>query len=105
MAGADQAGQSGFEDRVDRHYMRLFGSALFVSAFSAGIQLSRPQTASSGQVLTPQQVATASLGQQMGELGTELARKNMNIAPTITIGAGYRGDILVTKDAIIQAWR
>lgn len=102
MAGADQAGQSGFADQVDHHYMRLFGSALFVSAFSAGIQLSQPQTASSGQVLTPQQVATASLGQQMGELGTELARKNMNIAPTIVIRAGYRGEILITRDAVFR---
>ena len=105
MPGADQAGQSGFADQVDHHYMRLFGSALFVSAFSAGIQLSQPQTASSGQVLTPPQVATASLGQQMGELGTELARKNMNIAPTITIRAGYRGEILTTRDVIISPWR
>jgi type IV secretory pathway VirB10-like protein len=41
MPGADAGGQAGFEDRVNNHYWKVFGNALLLSIFSAGIQLSK----------------------------------------------------------------
>ena len=40
MMGQDAQGMSGFHDQVDNHYKRLVGSALLLSAFTAGIELS-----------------------------------------------------------------
>jgi type IV secretion system protein VirB10 len=34
----------------------------------------------------------------MGELGIEIARKNMNIQPTITIPIGYRFNVRINRD-------
>jgi type IV secretion system protein VirB10 len=36
MPGADGAGYAGFKDQVDNHYLRIFGSALLMSAITAG---------------------------------------------------------------------
>ena len=43
MPGADGEGESGFHDLVDNHFLRLFGSALLMSAITAGITYSQDQ--------------------------------------------------------------
>ncbi|MHB1222098.1 MAG: TrbI/VirB10 family protein [Gammaproteobacteria bacterium] len=103
MPGADIGGYAGFHDQVDNHYMRIFGSGLMLSAFSAGIQLSQPQ-AKNGDVYSSAQIIAGSLGQQMGQLGMQMAQRNMNIQPNIKIRPGYKFNIEVTKDIILPTW-
>lgn len=104
MPGADRAGQSGLRDQVNNHYGRTFGSAVFLSMFSAGIQLSQPQ-ASVGEQQTAGQTISAQLGQQLGQLGMETARRNMQIQPTLTIRPGMNLNVQVTQDLILREWR
>lgn len=101
MNGQDASGASGFKDKVDHHYKRLVGMALLTSAFSAGVQLSQQQSSSSpyGQP-SSSQIASQALGQQMGQMGMEMTRKNMAVAPTIKIRLGYRFNVLVDKDLV-----
>jgi type IV secretion system protein VirB10 len=47
MVGQDAQGASGFHDKVDHHYARMFGMALLTSAFSAGIQMTQGNQSSS----------------------------------------------------------
>jgi type IV secretion system protein VirB10 len=103
MPGADQGGYAGFSDQVDSHYLASFGNALLLSAFSAGIQLSQPQAAN-GQNYSSQQIIAGTLGQQLGELGTEIARRNLQIQPTLTIRPGYQFNVMVTKDIVLTPW-
>lgn len=104
MPGADQGGYAGFRDKVDNHYRRTFGSALMVSLFSAGIQLSQPQ-ATNNQNVSAGQTAAAALGQEMGQLGMEVARRNLNVKPELQIRPGYRFNVQVTQDLILREWR
>lgn len=108
MPGSDQSGYSGFKDRVDNHYLRIIGSAALLSLFSAGIQLSQPQptTSSSGSTTaySSQQVVAAALGQQLGELGEEVTRRNLEIQPTLEIRPGYLFNVMVTKDLNLTPW-
>jgi type IV secretion system protein VirB10 len=103
MPGADQGGYAGFNDKVNNHYARAFGSALLISLFSAGLQLSQPQ-ATNGENYSSTQIIAASVGQQMGELGMEMARRGLNIAPTVEIRPGYQFNVMVTKDIILKPW-
>ena len=98
MIGQDAQGQSGFRDQVDNHYARLIGFALLTSAFSAGIELSQNQQSSSFAYPSTSQIATQALGQQLGELGMEVTRRNLDIQPTIKIRIGYRFNVRVNKD-------
>lgn len=105
MPGADVGGYAGFNDKVNNHYWRIFGNALMLSVFSAGIQLSQPQTnASTYGGLDSQQILTQELGRQFGQLGIEMARRNMNIQPTLEIRPGYQFNVMVTKDIILPTW-
>lgn len=99
MSGHDTAGQAGFADRVNNHYGRIFGWALLSSALSAGAQLSQPQEANS-VVPSNGQVAAAAVGQQMTQLGAQMASRNMQVQPTIEIRKGYRLTVMVNKDIV-----
>lgn len=98
MPGADSGGYAGFSDKVNNHYVRLFGSAFLLSGITAGITLS--QNSNDGTTLAPnaQSTMSAALGQQLGQVAVEMIRKNMNIAPTIEIRPGFRFNVTVVKD-------
>ncbi|GEJ56657.1 TrbI/VirB10 family protein [Anaeromyxobacter diazotrophicus] len=103
MPGADGEGYAGFHDQVNNHYLKAFGGALLLSVFGAGAQLSQPRP-SPGEVITPGQIAAAQLGQQFSALGTELARRNLQVQPTLEIRPGYRFNVFVTKDIVLEPW-
>jgi type IV secretion system protein TrbI len=104
MIGQDAQGNSGFRDKVDNHYARLIGFALLTSAFSAGIELSQNQNQYNGfGYPSNSQIVTQALGQQMGELGMEVTRRNLNIQPTIKIRVGYRFNVRVNRDIAFEA--
>jgi type IV secretory pathway VirB10-like protein len=97
MPGADEAGYAGFHDRVNDHFWKVFRNAMMLSLFSGGLQLSQGNGGASNG-MTAQQTLTAALGQQMGQLGMEMARRNIQIQPTLEIRPGYRFVVQVTKD-------
>jgi type IV secretory pathway VirB10-like protein len=102
MMGQDIQGMAGFHDKVDNHYKRLIGSALLMSVFTAGIELSQRQNTSLLTTPTVGQTASSAVGQQLGELGTEITRKNLSIQPTIKIPVGYRFNVRVNKDILFE---
>ncbi|OAI00599.1 conjugal transfer protein TrbI [Methylomonas methanica] len=100
MPGADSAGYAGFTDQVNHHFVRIFGSALLMSAITAGITYNQQQNQQNGVYTAPNANSAMSnaLGQQLGRVTSQMIAKNMNIAPTLEIRPGYRFNIIVTKD-------
>ncbi|AHJ66171.1 TrbI/VirB10 family protein [Granulibacter bethesdensis] len=103
MPGTDQSGYAGFKDQVNNHMWKIFGNALLMSVFSAGVQLSQPQ-ATNGQNFNSSQIVAGMLGQQLAEAGIVMANRGMNIQPTLEIRPGYEFNIMVTKDVILPPW-
>ena len=108
MPGATGAGASGLSDLVNNHYVRLFGSALLMSAVTAGVTFSQQQAQGAGipgQVAIPQYNAgtamSQALGQQLGQVTAQLIAKNLSIAPELTIRPGYRFNVVVVKDLVL----
>ena len=108
MPGATGAGASGLTDLVNNHYVRLFGSALLMSAVTAGVTFSQQQAQGAGipgQVAIPQYNAgtamSQALGQQLGQVTAQLIAKNLSIAPELTIRPGYRFNVVVVKDLVL----
>lgn len=104
MPGASPSGFAGFHDQVNNHYFRIFGDALLMSVFSAGVQLSQPQ-ASPSSTYSSQQIIAGSLGQQLGQTGQNLINRDIGIAPTLKIRQGYRFDVMITRDLVIKPWQ
>lgn len=109
MPGADMGGMAGFNDDVNNHYMRIFGSAFMMSLVSGGMayamdgannSLSDSTTTRNGTSMTSEM--TAALAQQLGQTTTTLLQKNLSIKPTLEIRPGYQFNIVVTKDMIFR---
>ncbi|MGF7213162.1 type IV secretion system protein VirB10 [Skermanella aerolata] len=104
MPGGDAEGYAGFRDRTDNHYLQVFANAILLSLFSAGTQLSQPQAQNDENIGAGQTVASA-MGQQLGQLGQEFARRGLDIPPTNQIRNGYPFTIMLTKDiAFARPW-
>ena len=103
MPGADLAGEAGVRDRVNNHFVRTFGQALLLSAFSAGAQLSQPQQSSSfGGAPSARQVATAALGQELNRTASLILRRNLDIEPTLEIRPGKLFFVQLTADLVFS---
>lgn len=98
MPGADGVGYAGFRDQVNNHYLRIFGSALVMSAIVAGAAYSQRDAGGAFGRQNAGSIMSQSLGQQLGLVTANLIRKNLNISPTLEIRPGYRFNIIVTKD-------
>lgn len=96
--GVDGLGYAGFQDQVNNHYLRIFGSALIMSAIVAGSTYSQRDSGGAFGRQNAGSIMSQSLGQQLGLVTANLIRKNLNVSPTLEIRPGYRFNIIVTQD-------
>jgi len=101
--GEDSQGASGFRDQVDNHWKRVIAGALLTSVFAAGLQISQGQNNSVLATQSYGQQISSAVGTQVGELGEQITRRNLNIQPTIKIRPGYRFFVRVQKDIVFQS--
>lgn len=107
MPSADGIGYAGMSDKVNNHYVRVFGSAFLMSGVVAGISLSQDRNTNSGfgggnQQQTASSAMSEALGQQLGQVTAQMIAKNLNIAPTLEIRPGFRFNVMVTKDMVFS---
>ncbi|MBY0380043.1 MAG: hypothetical protein K2P99_06570 [Burkholderiales bacterium] len=108
IPGTDIEGYSGFYDKVDNHYVRLFGASFIMGVITGAMQYSQNNTNtsnSSGANPTVGQTMAGSIGQQMGQTGMAITQKNLNIAPTIVIRPNYPFSIIVTSDLRLKPFK
>jgi type IV secretory pathway VirB10-like protein len=100
MPGADQQGEAGFNDKVDNHFVRIFGSAILMSAVTAATNwaTNHNQVGFNSNGYSASSAISEAVGQQLGQATAHLLEKNLSIAPTLTIRPGYRFNILAVKD-------
>lgn len=106
MRGSDQAGYSGFADKVNNHYLRLFSSALLSAITTGAITYSVDGLGNSNSDSNDTSLRnelTVALGQQIGQVTMQLLQKHMNVAPTIEIRPGYKFSIVATKDIVFAS--
>ncbi len=104
MLGSTGAGYAGFRDRVNNHYIRIFGSAIMMSAILAGVEMTQDNQRDSmnGNQQRMSDALSEALGQQLGGVMAEMLQKNMNIAPTLEIRPGYRMNVMLVKDLVFS---
>jgi type IV secretory pathway VirB10-like protein len=103
MEGGDISGFAGLHDKLNNHYLKIYGNALMLSLVGAGYDLLNNQQSSNlnGQFNAEQSVA-ANVGQKLADVSSQTLQKNMDVQPTITIDPGYRFNVLVTKDMVLE---
>ena len=99
MPGADMSGYSGFHDRVNNHYVRIFGTAFLMSAVigTTAYAVDKLDKDSSDDATFQDELGTA-LANQMGSAAMAILQRNLGIAPTLEIRPGYQFNVVTTKD-------
>ena len=102
-------GMTGLRDGVDRHLLAAFGSAGAIAVLGAGVQLAADSGDDGGgvnQQPDPQDVIASQIALEISRVATELLRRNLDRAPTVTIRPGFRFNVFVNRDlALPQPYR
>ncbi len=99
MQGVDIAGFSGFQDKVDNHYLRIYGNAVLLSLMGAGYDILNQKAQ---QSTDPREIVAASVGQKLADVSGQTLQKNMDVQPTLIIDPGYKFKIIVMKDMVLE---
>src|SRR5579863_2724538 len=101
--GLDSQGNAGLRDKVDHHYVRLFGFSALTSMFTAAFAISQRANQSVLAYPTPGQAASQAVGQELSETGAQITRRNLNVQPTIKVPVGYKFTVRVNRDILFEA--
>jgi conjugation trbI family protein len=103
MGAVDLAGYAGMHDRVNNHTWKIFKNAFLLSVIGAGTQIAIGDGGENEN--SPLNITKAEMGRQIGQVGTEIIRRNLNIQPTLEIRPGYRFNVMVNKDIILSPYK
>ncbi|MFC5393991.1 TrbI/VirB10 family protein [Bosea vestrisii] len=97
--GADTQGYAGLEDGVDYHWWDLAKAAGLSTLLSIGAELAINDE---NRLLR----AIRSGGQDtINDAGQQIVRRQLNVAPTLTIRPGFPVRIIVTRDLVFEPYR
>ena len=101
MAGTDAAGYGGFNDKVNNHYLKTFGSAILVALIGAGTDMLLPKDTSTATTTdSAADAARRSFAETFGQISQQTVSKNLNVQPMLEIRPGYRFNVLVDQDIV-----
>lgn len=101
MQGMDINGLAGFRDKLNNHYLKIYGNALLLSLVGAGYNLLTNNQNANTQYSASAAVAS-NVGQQLSDVASKSLQRNMDVQPTITIRPGFKFNIFVMKDMILK---
>jgi type IV secretion system protein VirB10 len=98
MPAADSAGYAGLADKVDSHSWQLLKGIALSTLLGVGTQLSL----GSGDLV---RAVRESAQQNAANAGNEIASRNLDVQPTLTVRPGWPVRAIVHKNLILRPWR
>ena len=100
LAGTDQQGYVGFKDKVRSHYARVLWSAVLGGAITGGVAAATNVDDEDSF----RAEAGAQAASNISNATNNIVNKNLNIAPTVIIQPGYKFNIIVDKDLLLEPY-
>jgi type IV secretion system protein VirB10 len=100
--GLNQRGDSGLEDRVNRHYWSTFGAAAAVGLVGGLSQFVGSAALGGGD--GDRTVIVAGSADAAAQASAQTLNRFLNRMPTITIREGHRVKVYVTSDLDLPEW-
>lgn len=98
LPGADAEGYAGLQDGVDYHWWDLAKAAGLSTLLSVGAELAVDNDDRLIQ-------AIRNGGQDtINDAGQQIVRRQLNIAPTLTIRPGFPVRVIVTRDIVLEPY-
>jgi type IV secretion system protein VirB10 len=99
--GLDQIGEEGLKDKVNNHYLQIFGTSIALGVIAGTGEL----TQGGGTITTSgSQAFTNGAAASVSQSATTILDRFMQIPPTITIREGHRVKVYFTQDLLLPAY-
>jgi len=99
--GLDQIGEEGLKDKVNNHYLQIFGTSIALGVIAGASEI----TQGGGTITTSgSQAFTNGAAGSVSQSATTILDRFIQIPPTITIREGHRVKVYFTQDLLLPAY-
>ncbi|WP_263419280.1 TrbI/VirB10 family protein [Terriglobus albidus] len=99
--GLDQIGEEGLKDKVNNHYLQIFGTSIALGVIAGAAEVSQGGGVYAG---SGPQVFTNGAAASVSQSATTVLDRFMQIPPTITVREGHRVKVYITQDLLLPAY-
>jgi len=99
--GLDQIGEEGLKDKINNHYLQIFGASIALGVVAGAGEI----TQGGGAITTSgSQAFTNGTTANVSQSATSILDHFLQIPPTITIREGHRVKVYFTQDMLLPAY-
>jgi type IV secretory pathway VirB10-like protein len=99
--GLDQAGATGLKDKVNNHYVEIFGASIALGVIAGAAQATN---VNQGYNETGTEAYKSGIASSLSQSSANVLDRFINIPPTIIIREGQRIKVYITQDMLLPAF-
>ena len=99
--GLDQAGSTGLKDKVNNHYVEIFGASIALGVIAGAAQATN---VNQGYNESGTEAYKSGIASSLSQSSANVLDRFINIPPTITIREGHRIKVYITQDMLLPAY-
>ncbi len=99
--GLDQAGATGLKDKVNNHYVEIFGASIALGIISGAAEAT---DLNQGYNESGTEAYKSGIASSLSQSSANVLDRFINIPPTITIREGHRIKVYITQDMLLPAY-
>ena len=99
--GLDQAGATGLKDKVNNHYVEIFGASIALGVIAGAAEVTN---LNEGYNESGAEAYKAGIASSLSQSSANVLDRFINIPPTITIREGHRIKVYITQDMLLPAY-
>ncbi len=98
--GLDQAGETGLKDKVNNHYLQIFGASIALGIISGAAEA----TTNGGYNQSGSDMYRQGVASSLSQESAHVLDRFINIPPALTVREGHRIKIYLTQDLLLPAY-
>jgi type IV secretion system protein VirB10 len=99
--GLDQAGATGLKDKVNNHYVEIFGASIALGVIAGAAQATN---LNQGYNESGSEAYKSGIASSLSQSSASVLDRFINIPPTITIREGHRIKVYITQDLLLPVY-
>jgi type IV secretion system protein VirB10 len=99
--GLDQAGSTGLKDKVNNHYVEIFGASIALGVIAGAAEATN---LNQGYNESGSEAYRSGIASSLSQSSANVLDRFINIPPTITIREGHRIKVYITQDMLLPAY-
>jgi type IV secretion system protein VirB10 len=99
--GLDQAGATGLKDKVNNHYLEIFGASIALGVIAGAAEATNQNQ---GYNQSGSEAYKTGIASSLSQSSSNVLDRFINIPPTITIREGHRIKVYITQDMLLPGY-